>query len=216
MSFTRSITRKLKDGTERTYYYRVEGFREGGKVRQRMVEYLGTNPDLPTIPLDPPLTHPLPVAFSRLWTRVAYSCPGPTAFSSCPPSGEAEVAAWRAAPDPPPAPGNALCRAPADPGELGRGSPWRSDASPGCSSVRRARETGSSVRPTGPEPGASYVEGTPCGVLGRMGRPVKRSCGGARRPVPRWGRRGTGRALRAVTASARPADDQPKRRAGAP
>ena len=60
MSFTRSITRKLKDGTERTYYYRVEGFREGGKVRQRMVEYLGTNPDLPTIPLDPPLTHPLP------------------------------------------------------------------------------------------------------------------------------------------------------------
>ncbi len=159
---------------------------------------------------------PSPVAFSRLWARVAYSCPGPTASSSCTPSGEAEVAAWRAGPGPPPAPGNAFCRAPGDPGELGRGSPCRSAASPGCSSARRARGTGRSVRPTGPEPGASYVEGTPCGVLGCMGRPVKRSCRGTARPVPRWGRRGTGRALRAVTASARPADDRPKRRVGAP
>lgn len=55
MAFTRGITRKLKDGTERTYYYRVEGFREGGKVRQRMVEYLGTNPNRRTFPLDPAL-----------------------------------------------------------------------------------------------------------------------------------------------------------------
>ena len=55
MSFTRGITRKLKDGTERTYYYRVEGFREGGKVRQRMVEYLGTSPNRRTFPLDPAL-----------------------------------------------------------------------------------------------------------------------------------------------------------------
>ncbi len=60
ISFTRSITRKFKDGTERTYYHRVDGFRVGGKVRQRMVEYVGTNPDRPTIPLDLPLIHPLP------------------------------------------------------------------------------------------------------------------------------------------------------------
>jgi len=55
MPFIRGITRRLKDGTKRTYYYRVEGFREGGKVRQRMVEYLGTNPHRRTIPLDPAL-----------------------------------------------------------------------------------------------------------------------------------------------------------------
>ena len=52
MSFIRSITRTLKDGTERTYYYRVEGYREGGKVKHRMLEYLGTNPNRMSMNID--------------------------------------------------------------------------------------------------------------------------------------------------------------------
>ena len=55
MSFLRAVKRKLKDGTERSYWCRVEGYREGGKVRQRMVEYVGINPLARTIPLDPVL-----------------------------------------------------------------------------------------------------------------------------------------------------------------
>ena len=52
MSFIRSIRRKLKDGTEREYYYRIEGYREGGKVKHRMIEYLGTNPNRMSIDID--------------------------------------------------------------------------------------------------------------------------------------------------------------------
>ena len=52
MSYIRSITRILKDGTERKYYYRVEGYREGGKVRQRVIEYLGVNPYSITMNVD--------------------------------------------------------------------------------------------------------------------------------------------------------------------
>lgn len=55
MSFLRAVKRTLKDGTVRSYWYRVEGYREGGRVRQRMVEYLGTNPHARTFHLDPRL-----------------------------------------------------------------------------------------------------------------------------------------------------------------
>ena len=51
MAYLRSIQRHLKDGTLQRYWYRVEGYREGGKVRQRVVEYLGTNPNRRAIPL---------------------------------------------------------------------------------------------------------------------------------------------------------------------
>ena len=53
MSYIRSVRKILKDGTEREYYYRVEGHREGGKVKQRMVEYLGLNPNRLTVEVDP-------------------------------------------------------------------------------------------------------------------------------------------------------------------
>jgi hypothetical protein len=56
MSYLRSKSRPLKDGKTQTYWYRVEGVREKGKVRQKVVEYLGTNPQARTIPLDPALT----------------------------------------------------------------------------------------------------------------------------------------------------------------
>jgi hypothetical protein len=56
MSYLRSKKRRLKDGRTQHYWYRVEGTREGGKVRQKVVEYLGTNPQARTIPLDPALT----------------------------------------------------------------------------------------------------------------------------------------------------------------
>lgn len=55
MSFVRAIQRRLKDGTIRKYYARIETYREGGKVRQRVIEYLGTSPHARTLHLDPRL-----------------------------------------------------------------------------------------------------------------------------------------------------------------
>jgi hypothetical protein len=55
MSFVRPYKRTLKDGTERTYFARVENVWENGKVRQHVVEYLGTSPARREIRLDPAL-----------------------------------------------------------------------------------------------------------------------------------------------------------------
>ncbi|MGI0131350.1 MAG: hypothetical protein ACREEC_14570 [Thermoplasmata archaeon] len=55
MSYVRAFKKFLKDGSARTYYARVESYREGARVRQRVLEYLGTNPQLRKFPLDPPL-----------------------------------------------------------------------------------------------------------------------------------------------------------------
>lgn len=55
MSYLRAKKRTLKDGTARSYWCRVEGVREGGKVHQKVVEYLGVNPNVRTFPLDPTL-----------------------------------------------------------------------------------------------------------------------------------------------------------------
>ncbi len=55
MSFVRSYKKTLKDGSLREYYARVESYREGGRVRQRVIEHLGTNPNVRNFPLDPPL-----------------------------------------------------------------------------------------------------------------------------------------------------------------
>ena len=52
MSYIRSTSKTLKDGTERKYYYRVEGYREGGKVKQRVVDYLGIYPNRITMNVD--------------------------------------------------------------------------------------------------------------------------------------------------------------------
>jgi len=51
MSYIRS-----KQFGKRVYYYRVEGYRDkDGKVRQRVLEYLGTSPHHREIPIDPSL-----------------------------------------------------------------------------------------------------------------------------------------------------------------
>ena len=52
MSFIYGKKRVLKNGKERTYYYRVENYREGGRVRQRVLEYLGTNPNRLSMNID--------------------------------------------------------------------------------------------------------------------------------------------------------------------
>ncbi len=44
MSFIRTHQRRLKDGSRRTYYEEVESYREGGKVRQRRIRFLGLSP----------------------------------------------------------------------------------------------------------------------------------------------------------------------------
>jgi len=54
MSFTRTFKRKNKDGTIKTYYAEVESVRVGGKVIQRYVRSLGTDPKQPNnIPIEP-------------------------------------------------------------------------------------------------------------------------------------------------------------------
>jgi len=48
-----SYIRKKKFG-DRVYYYRVEGYRdETGKVRQRVIEYLGKSPSRMELPVEP-------------------------------------------------------------------------------------------------------------------------------------------------------------------
>ena len=41
MAYLRAKTFKGKKGKERTYYYIVEGKNEKGKVKQKVIEYLG-------------------------------------------------------------------------------------------------------------------------------------------------------------------------------
>ncbi len=54
MSFTRTFKRKNKDGTIKTYYAEVESIRVEGKVVQRYIRSLGTDPELPNnIHLEP-------------------------------------------------------------------------------------------------------------------------------------------------------------------
>jgi hypothetical protein len=54
MAFNRKI--KTRSGT---YYARVENYREGGKVHQRYLKYLGTSPNTIEIPLEPALAGPI-------------------------------------------------------------------------------------------------------------------------------------------------------------
>ena len=54
MGFVRSYKKILKDGSVREYYARVESYREGEKVRQRVIEHLGRSPHQRNIALDPP------------------------------------------------------------------------------------------------------------------------------------------------------------------
>jgi hypothetical protein len=54
MTFTRTFKRKNKDGTMKTYYAEVESVRVEGKVVQRLIRSLGTDPKNPTkIPIEP-------------------------------------------------------------------------------------------------------------------------------------------------------------------
>jgi hypothetical protein len=48
MAFTRTFKRKNKDGTMKTYYAEVESVRVEGKVVQRLIRSLGTDPKNPT------------------------------------------------------------------------------------------------------------------------------------------------------------------------
>lgn len=43
----------------RVYYYRVAGHREGKKVRQKVVEYLGKSPNRRKIPVEPSVAAPI-------------------------------------------------------------------------------------------------------------------------------------------------------------
>jgi hypothetical protein len=70
MSFIRAIRRKMKDGSERQYYYRVESYRKDGRVHQRMIEYLGTNPNRLSMNID--------VATAAKVASILSSTPSPT------------------------------------------------------------------------------------------------------------------------------------------
>ena len=70
MSFIYGKNRVLKNGKKRTYYYRVENYREGGKVRQRVLEYIGTNPNRLSMEID--------VATASKVASMLSSAPSPT------------------------------------------------------------------------------------------------------------------------------------------
>jgi len=53
MAFVRKKARRTKSGEVREYYYLVENRWEDGKVRQKVVEYLGTSPHRREVPVDP-------------------------------------------------------------------------------------------------------------------------------------------------------------------
>jgi hypothetical protein len=54
VTYIRKIKRKNKDGTIKTYYAEVESVREGGRVVQRYIRSLGTDPEnLTNIPIEP-------------------------------------------------------------------------------------------------------------------------------------------------------------------
>ncbi|MFQ5330451.1 MAG: hypothetical protein ACE5D4_10780, partial [Thermodesulfobacteriota bacterium] len=55
MSFVRKKSRRLKSGEMQDYYYLVENYWEGGKVRQRVLKYMGKSPQAREISLDPKL-----------------------------------------------------------------------------------------------------------------------------------------------------------------
>jgi len=48
MSYIRKITKRNKNGEIKVYYAEVESVRVGGKVIQRHIRSLGTNPSFPT------------------------------------------------------------------------------------------------------------------------------------------------------------------------
>ena len=48
MSYIRKITKRNKNGEIKVYYAEVESVRVGGKVIQRHIQSLGTNPSFPT------------------------------------------------------------------------------------------------------------------------------------------------------------------------
>ena len=55
MSFIRSKPRKLASGEIRNYYYEVENYWQNGKVKQRILKYLGKSPFQTEFDLDPKL-----------------------------------------------------------------------------------------------------------------------------------------------------------------
>ena len=55
MPYLRKKPRRMKDGSIQTYWYRCETYWEGGRSHERVLEYLGTNPNMRNFPLDPPL-----------------------------------------------------------------------------------------------------------------------------------------------------------------
>ena len=55
MSYLRKKPRRMKDGSTQTYWYRCETYWEGGRSHERVLEYLGTNPNVRNFPLEPPL-----------------------------------------------------------------------------------------------------------------------------------------------------------------
>lgn len=52
MVFVRKKTRRTKSGEVKEYYYLVENRWEDGKVRQKVVEYIGTSPHRRELPVD--------------------------------------------------------------------------------------------------------------------------------------------------------------------
>jgi hypothetical protein len=63
MAYLKMKPRRLADGTIRNYWYRCEAYRDDkGRPREKVLEYLGVNPNRRVIALDPALAARVAVA----------------------------------------------------------------------------------------------------------------------------------------------------------
>ncbi len=67
MSYLRDKPRRLKDGTLRHYWYQCETYWEEGRSHERILKYVGTNPNVRIFPLEETLARKVaPVVAQQL------------------------------------------------------------------------------------------------------------------------------------------------------
>ena len=88
MSFIRYKTKTLASGEKRKYYSKVENYRKDGKVKQRILKYLGTSPFQTKFDLEPKVAIELAKILSDGTASIEEITERLEAFGIHPPPGE--------------------------------------------------------------------------------------------------------------------------------
>lgn len=88
MSFIRYKTKILASGEKRKYYSLVENYWENGKVKQRVLKYMGTSPIQKKFDLEPTIAVELAKVLSDSNTSIEYLKEKLEDFGIHPPPGE--------------------------------------------------------------------------------------------------------------------------------